>query len=172
MQLWCREARNANCREALKNWTGLSHQRTTNDGAILQNARFDATFCGLDRLTALNTCYLRPPNLAELNPQTLSYFSALPRSSGCFHLGKRVFCDGKCFEILFNSYSGAGSRLAQEGVTTSMAKKEKADSKTETGANLGLEAKLWAAADALRNNMDAAEYKHVFLGPQVMASTA
>jgi hypothetical protein len=29
------------------------------------------------------------------------------------------------------------------------------------GANLGFEAKLWAAADALRNNMDAAEYKHV-----------
>jgi type I restriction enzyme M protein len=28
----------------------------------------------------------------------------------------------------------------------------------------GLEAKLWAAADALRNNMDAAEYKHVVVG--------
>jgi len=36
--------------------------------------------------------------------------------------------------------------------------------KRETGANLGFEAKLWAAADALRNNMDAAEYKHVVLG--------
>ena len=34
----------------------------------------------------------------------------------------------------------------------------------DTGANLGFEAKLWAAADALRNNMDAAEYKHVVLG--------
>src|SRR3954454_6202068 len=33
-----------------------------------------------------------------------------------------------------------------------------------SGANLGFEAKLWAAADALRNNMDAAEYKHVVLG--------
>ena len=32
------------------------------------------------------------------------------------------------------------------------------------GSNLGFEAKLWAAADALRNNMDAAEYKHVVLG--------
>lgn len=31
-------------------------------------------------------------------------------------------------------------------------------------ANLGFEVKLWAAADALRNNMDAAEYKHVVLG--------
>jgi type I restriction enzyme M protein len=34
----------------------------------------------------------------------------------------------------------------------------------DTGANLGFEAKLWASADALRNNMDAAEYKHVVLG--------
>jgi type I restriction enzyme M protein len=29
---------------------------------------------------------------------------------------------------------------------------------------LGFEATLWAAADALRNNMDAAEHKHVVLG--------
>ncbi len=36
--------------------------------------------------------------------------------------------------------------------------------KKDTGANLGFEAKLWATADALRNNMDAAEYKHVVLG--------
>jgi len=32
------------------------------------------------------------------------------------------------------------------------------------GANLGFEQKLWVAADKLRNNMDAAEYKHVVLG--------
>jgi type I restriction enzyme M protein len=32
------------------------------------------------------------------------------------------------------------------------------------GANLGFEAKMWTAADKLRNNMDAAEYKHVVLG--------
>src|SRR5262245_21591435 len=32
------------------------------------------------------------------------------------------------------------------------------------GANLGFESQLWAAADALRSNMDAAEYKHVVLG--------
>src|SRR5580765_9095740 len=36
--------------------------------------------------------------------------------------------------------------------------------KNASAANLGFEAKLWAAADALRNNMDAAEYKHVVLG--------
>lgn len=29
--------------------------------------------------------------------------------------------------------------------------------------NLSFEAKLWQAADALRNNMDAEEYKHVVL---------
>ena len=34
----------------------------------------------------------------------------------------------------------------------------------ETSGTSGLEAKLWQAADALRNNMDAAEYKHVVLG--------
>ena len=40
-----------------------------------------------------------------------------------------------------------------------MAKKKKSN-----GANLGFEEKLWQAADKLRNNMDAAEYKHVVLG--------
>jgi type I restriction enzyme M protein len=34
----------------------------------------------------------------------------------------------------------------------------------DSTANLGFEAKLWLAADKLRNNMDAAEYKHVVLG--------
>jgi type I restriction enzyme M protein len=32
------------------------------------------------------------------------------------------------------------------------------------GANLGFEETLWLAADKLRNNLDAAEYKHVVLG--------
>jgi type I restriction enzyme M protein len=43
-------------------------------------------------------------------------------------------------------------------------RKAKLSSKGNGTANLGFEAKLWAAADALRNNMDAAEYKHVVLG--------
>lgn len=34
----------------------------------------------------------------------------------------------------------------------------------ETGANIGFEEKLWAAADKMRNNMDPSEYKHVVLG--------
>jgi len=40
----------------------------------------------------------------------------------------------------------------------------KGATKTESNAKLGFEAKLWLAADKLRNNMDAAEYKHVVLG--------
>jgi len=39
-----------------------------------------------------------------------------------------------------------------------------APSKATQGSELGFEAKLWQAADALRANMDAAEYKHVVLG--------
>jgi type I restriction enzyme M protein len=37
-------------------------------------------------------------------------------------------------------------------------------SQLATGTEVGFEAKLWSMADALRNNMDAAEYKHVVLG--------
>jgi len=35
---------------------------------------------------------------------------------------------------------------------------------TGNGSSIGFEDKLWAAADKMRNNMDAAEYKHVVLG--------
>ena len=38
------------------------------------------------------------------------------------------------------------------------------DRKSANGANLGFEQTLWLAADKLRGNMDAAEYKHVVLG--------
>ena len=41
---------------------------------------------------------------------------------------------------------------------------KKAAKSNHSAANLGFEAKLWLAADKLRNNMDAAEYKHVVLG--------
>ena len=45
-----------------------------------------------------------------------------------------------------------------------MAKKKRNTKSTENGAMLGFEAILWQAADKLRNNLDAAEYKHVVLG--------
>jgi type I restriction enzyme M protein len=41
-----------------------------------------------------------------------------------------------------------------------------------SAANLGFEAKLWLTADKLRNNMDAAEYKHVVLGLVFLKSLA
>ena len=45
-----------------------------------------------------------------------------------------------------------------------MAKRQAKTANGESTANIGFEAKLWLAADKLRNNMDAAEYKHVVLG--------
>jgi type I restriction enzyme M protein len=40
----------------------------------------------------------------------------------------------------------------------------KSSKTSNNSANIGFEAKLWLAADKLRSNMDAAEYKHVVLG--------
>jgi type I restriction enzyme M protein len=61
---------------------------------------------------------------------------------------------------------GAATILALDNPPISMARK-RAITGAETAGNtaaLGFEAKLWLAADKLRNNMDAAEYKHVVLG--------
>jgi type I restriction enzyme M protein len=59
--------------------------------------------------------------------------------------------------------SGSPSPSPRRGGRPSKTKKATARGK-DTSANLGFENKLWQAADALRNNMDAAEYKHVVLG--------
>ena len=45
-----------------------------------------------------------------------------------------------------------------------MARNKKRAKPNGNGATLGFEATLWQAADKLRNNLDAAEYKHVVLG--------
>lgn len=45
-----------------------------------------------------------------------------------------------------------------------MARGRRSNNSKANGATLGFEATPWAAADKLRNNMDAAEYKHVVLG--------
>src|SRR5881392_1485745 len=45
-----------------------------------------------------------------------------------------------------------------------MARAKSSKSAPGNSANIGFEAKLWLAADKLRSNMDAAEYKHVVLG--------
>ena len=48
--------------------------------------------------------------------------------------------------------------------TDKRAGKPAAAEEKPNGATLGFETKLWQAADKMRNNMDAAEYKHVVLG--------
>src|SRR5438552_8110215 len=45
-----------------------------------------------------------------------------------------------------------------------MPRRKSSNSSSNNSANIGFEAKLWLAADKLRSNMDAAEYKHVVLG--------
>ena len=72
-----------------------------------------------------------------------------------------------------NSSPGATTRVAptdpgERSLSTNAVPPERPSKRParnqDTTANLGFEAKLWQAADALRNNMDAAEYKHVVLG--------
>jgi type I restriction enzyme M protein len=58
----------------------------------------------------------------------------------------------------------ATTRKAIHRRTGWLGKKRAKKSKKDSAANLGFEAKLWLAADKLRSNMDAAEYKHVVLG--------
>src|SRR2546429_43140 len=50
------------------------------------------------------------------------------------------------------------------GSASQMARAKGNSSSPNSSASLGFEAKLWLAADKLRSNMDAAEYKHVVLG--------
>ncbi len=52
----------------------------------------------------------------------------------------------------------------QEGKAHGRKKRRGRGEKKTNGATLGFEEKLWTAADKLRNNIDAAEYKHVVLG--------
>ncbi len=47
-----------------------------------------------------------------------------------------------------------------------MARSAKKTQTDQTKGDLGFEAKLWAAADALRGTMDAAECKHVVDCPE------
>jgi len=56
-------------------------------------------------------------------------------------------------------WGGLATKNTRSKQTRLVKKKVKSD-----GAVLGFEEKLWKAADKLRNNMDAAEYKHVVLG--------
>jgi type I restriction enzyme M protein len=81
-------------------------------------------------------------------PIPLRFLSTDPRCSD-FNL--------TCLEFRICWHTGAKGKYLE---VNHMAKNRT----TDTNDNQGFEAKLWAAADALRNNMDAAEYKHVVLG--------
>lgn len=61
--------------------------------------------------------------------------------------------DGAAGEGATPAASGRGGRA-----------RGRAAGKNGNGATLGFEATLWLAADELRSNMDAAEYKYVVLG--------
>lgn len=65
----------------------------------------------------------------------------------------------------FVSLCHLGNSPTRTTLSSSVARKASAKpSDKSPSANIGFEAKLWLAADKLRNNMDAAEYKHVVLG--------
>jgi type I restriction enzyme M protein len=61
---------------------------------------------------------------------------------------------------------GSGSEQPQRSDTVQTEEPKPATGKAvkKNGGDLGFEDKLWKAADELRGNMDAAEYKHVVLG--------
>jgi type I restriction enzyme M protein len=68
---------------------------------------------------------------------------------------KSLFCTTFCIcQTAFPSYDA-------EGIFMATGKTQKQSS---GGSALGFEATLWATADKLRGNLDAAEYKHVVLG--------
>jgi type I restriction enzyme M protein len=59
---------------------------------------------------------------------------------------------------------GIASRATDASLGVIMTRGKSPSQNGNGTANLGFEAKLWLAADKLRNNMDAAEYKHFVLG--------
>lgn len=63
-----------------------------------------------------------------------------------------------------SSMSPSGSKWPPPYIPNKTLPPKRKASKKDSTANLGFEAKLWLTADKLRNNMDAAEYKHVVLG--------
>jgi type I restriction enzyme M protein len=56
------------------------------------------------------------------------------------------------------------SEVPEANPPSSRGGKAKPNGDTRNGGDLGFERTLWQAADKLRNNMDASEYKHVVLG--------
>jgi type I restriction enzyme M protein len=95
-------------------------------------------------------------NLHEVSP---TYFANVP--AGYAMLATALESERQSLGELPADTPKCGARGKQMARNARRTSSPKNDGNT---ANLGFEAKLWAAADALRNNMDAAEYKHVVLG--------
>src|SRR6266487_2292497 len=72
----------------------------------------------------------------------------------------KAITDFTRFLYLFRSQS----EKLSASVASQMARGKSKNSSSNNSANIGFEAKLWLAADKLRSNMDAAEYKHVVFG--------
>lgn len=71
----------------------------------------------------------------------------------------------KATDTGFPLLKGKGaSKVPRQAVLDTPSGKPAKSTRTDNGANLGFEQKMWLAADKLRSNMDAAEYKHVVLG--------
>ncbi|THD10150.1 N-6 DNA methylase [Metallibacterium scheffleri] len=62
------------------------------------------------------------------------------------------------------SPSGSAAPPPSAAASPAARRRSRNSREADDGATVGFEAQLWATADALRNNMDAAEYKHVVLG--------
>jgi len=73
-------------------------------------------------------------------------------------LVQRILHMGESAQAELPMTEAAAQSAPEEKPRTARAKAAK------NGGDLGFEATLWQAADKLRNNMDAAEYKHVVLG--------
>ena len=87
----------------------------------------------------------------------------------CDALG--LYRGGREKEILVQRILGNGEGLQAElpigtdrGAPSAEKPKARGTKTEKSGGDLGFEATLWQAADKLRNNLDAAEYKHVVLG--------
>jgi type I restriction enzyme M protein len=71
---------------------------------------------------------------------------------------------GRLEKLLGRSAAVAAPEPAAPAAKPGGRRAEAGDKSNKGNGDLGFERKLWLAADKLRNNMDAAEYKHVVLG--------
>ena len=103
----------------------------------------------------------------DLNHQHFEWVADAKANGGSIDSPLLAFLKGSQADSLDLRYRPEHIAFATARVDTQgsllMARKPRSN-EAKTNANVGYEAQLWQMADALRNNMDAAEYKHVVLG--------